>query len=71
MLELWCIKWAYNMFASLKNPPLLELVDADMLVGVYLDAVATSDVIFDATPPPGQHISLASKISGYLPTTNL
>ena len=44
----------------------------DVLVGVYLDAAATSDVIFDATPPPAdQHISLASKISGYLPTTNL
>ena len=44
----------------------------DVLVGAYLDAVATSDVIFDATPPyGGQHISLASKISGYLPTTNL
>ena len=43
----------------------------DVLVGVYLDAVATSDVIFDATPPPGQHIRLASKIFGYLPATNL
>ena len=30
----------------------------DALVGVYLDAVATSDVIFDATPPTGQHISV-------------
>ena len=44
----------------------------DVLVGVYLDAVATSDVIFDATPPHGgQHIRLASKISGYLPTIQL
>ena len=43
----------------------------DVLVGAYLDAVATSDVIFDATPPPGQHISLASKIFGYLPTIHL
>ena len=40
----------------------------DVLVCVYLDAVDTSDVIFDATPPPGgQHISLASKIPATFP----